>query len=248
MMRWFLLITILGLAGVVGCQPKDHSKTEGTSVVLLAPPAPADVPSPAESHPAFLDRLSPECREMLLECVAGFAFDPKRLDDKNTNELWEALANQRVYSDFLNWANTKHPGSNVTETEFVTLLPKHYRAVHAANTLCMQVDNGGLLQFFWNSRNIYNATLVEDLKYIGDDGAAEVMRSAVERCQERNDKMRPGKSGNILQEFADTAATKPYNDLDRRLDTEGLRKRVCSFIQEHRELFCRTSTKQAGPN
>jgi hypothetical protein len=175
--------------------------------------------------------------------VEGFALDPKLLADTQADELWYKLANQRIYSDFLNWTNKKHPGSDITQAEFVSLLPQHYRAVHAANTLCMQVDNGGLLQFFWNSRNVYNATLVEDLKYLGEDATAEVMRQAVERCRERDDRMRPGRSGNVLEEFGETARARPYADLEARLDTTGLRKRVCGFVQKHPYLFTRSVKK-----
>ena len=81
-MRWLLLPVALVLPGVVGCQSKDDAKNKGEPVAVPASPSPAELSTPAQSHPTFLDRLSPECRAMLLDRVAGFAFDPKRVYKK----------------------------------------------------------------------------------------------------------------------------------------------------------------------
>jgi hypothetical protein len=203
MVRTVALIAVLVVAGAVpGGEPLERA------------PAPRAVDPLA----ALRKKMPEQWHKYLVERLAQLDLTDDEISKTDDGDL-ARLAKERM--DFVddvvagtNWAAYKKEAgaSPITRGEVLAALPRPWRAVYSARYLDSQTFNGGIHQFFWNSRGGFNATLVADLRYLGGEKHAELLAEALKLCTGAEEGTRAGAADvkDLFERFADSSKTNPY--------------------------------------
>ncbi len=222
---------------------------------MLAPVALTPAPEPVAVAPpphlsraeTLLARLDGWAAKHLRERRATLGLARNKLTRVNFDELEDSELCTAAESEAGNvtefvfgWMNATGK-AGLSYAEGLELLPPHWRRVYVCSFLARNVWNGGIAQFFWNSRSQYNADLVADLRAIGAPEAAAVMEKAIAIHDRRADAKRAADASRDgvpewMKAFTEVAAEKPYDSLD--LDHRRLQAQLAAYIRAHPELYC----------
>nr|WP_299385061.1 DUF4375 domain-containing protein [Allomuricauda sp.] len=126
-------------------------------------------------------------------------------------------------------------------------MPKLLQVVYLIDKLEMEVQNGGLLQFFTNSSRQYAQETLEALELVGDPGAKQLLEKALETVvahhespQSLNEKINSKKIHEIFN-TSDLYDNAPLMDAMNALDNKfydlksSYSKHKMSYFEKHKE-------------
>lgn len=121
---------------------------------------------------------------------------------------------------------------NVTLFAKVEELPRHWRAVRTTFHLYVEVQNGGLHQFFWNDCGEHAEETFDDLVFMGADSFADIFRRARTLYQSDSYPSHANAEGNSWTEFTAGYEREDKEALDKEFYAQHPIKSLPDFIAE----------------
>lgn len=148
-----------------------------------------------------------------------------------------SLPDEELYCELLSRLDaTISKGDDVeTQDRIIKQLPKTLQMLFAMAQLEMEVDNGGFLQYFWNTNGEYVKKALAGFALIGAEEHANLVRKAVETyAQEKPRKETLTKRGALkaFQEAAEESCYEAFDDEYYELSDE-LEKIRATYFREH---------------
>ena len=119
---------------------------------------------------------------------------------------------------------------NATLSLEIEELPRHWRAIRTTYHFYLEVQNGGLHQFFWNDRGEHADETFDDLLFIGATSFADIFRRARATYGSEGYPSHATAERNSWEEFTKAYTREDIKSLDREFYAQHPIKSLPDFI------------------
>lgn len=158
-------------------------------------------------------------------------------------EFLEQASDEQVERVLLVCLNNAIRGDYEHEAEIVRSWTPGKRMLYTTSQMEGEVNNGGFVQYFWNTENEFSQMALEGLQLIGAQKHADLMQRAMQIYKkEAGQYFQPRNRGSV-DSFAQAEKNSALNRVDAEFYelTENLTALRVKFVREHLEEFATPS-------
>ncbi|MBN1510516.1 MAG: DMP19 family protein [Phycisphaerae bacterium] len=158
-------------------------------------------------------------------------------------EFLEQAADEQVEAVLLTCLNNAIKGDYEHEAEIVRSWTPGKRMLYATSQMEGEVNNGGFVQYFWNTENEFSQMALEGLQLIGAQKHADLMQRAMQIYKEEESQYFQHRTGDSIESLEQAEKNSALNRVDAEFYelTEDLTALRVKFVREHLDEFATPS-------